>query len=50
MKAPSWIVDRILDTPLISSEAVVQRCSLKKGAVKNFGKMNRETPAPESLF
>ena len=50
MKVPSWIVDRILDTPQISAEAVVQRCSLKKGVLKNFGKINTKTPGPGSLF
>ena len=39
----------------IAIEAVVQRCSVKKvfckkGVLRNFTKIHRETPVPESLF
>ena len=31
-------------------EALVQSCSDKKSVLRNFAKIYRKTPAPESLF
>ena len=33
-----------------NTEAVLQRCSIKKAVLKNFRKIQRKTPVPESLF
>ena len=32
------------------SKAVVRRCSVKKGVLKNVRKIHRKTPLPEFLF
>ena len=36
--------------PVIETEAVVQRCSVKKAVLKNFAKFTEKQPVPESIF
>ena len=35
---------------LKNTEAVVLKCSVKKGVLRNFAKIYRETPVTETLF